>query len=72
MERIESEINQTKLYMVQDTIFTRKCMSSDKRLRLSQPYVGPNIDSDDDSEDYPNPDSEDEMNHDLLSTDDFD
>ena len=58
--------------MVQDTRFTRKCMPSDKRLRLSVPYKQPNIDSDEDSEDYDDPGSDDEINYDLLCSDDFD
>ena len=58
--------------MVQDTRFTHKCIPSDKRLRLSQPYKEPNIDSDEDSEDYDDTDSDDEMNYDLLCFDDFD
>ena len=71
-EKIKSSIKETKEFMVQDTRFTRKCMSSDKILSLSQPYTGKNIGSDDDSEDYNDPDSADEMNYELLCDGDFD
>ena len=71
-EKILDAIKQTKLYMINHVNFSRKCMPSDKRLRLSHPYTRPNIGSDSDTEDYDDVDSDEEMNDDLLCPEDFD